>query len=63
MRDTREKSSLSLANPFDRRWVALTALVWLGTAIVMVIIRWGMIRWMNMGDMNDDTMRLLQVRA
>ncbi len=47
---------------FDRHWVALTLLAWLGVAAWSLADRWGQVRWLSLGD-TDDNMRLMQVRA
>ncbi|MBD8469963.1 AcrB/AcrD/AcrF family protein [Sphingomonas sp. CFBP 8765] len=46
----------------DRHWVALTLLAWLGVAAWSLADRWGQVRWLSLGD-TDDNMRLMQVRA
>lgn len=51
-----------LADELDRRWIALTLIVWLAVAIWYVWNDWNMVRWLALGD-TDDNMRLMQVRA
>ena len=46
----------------DRRWVTLTLLVWAVYAAWQLYSDWGLIRWLSLGD-TDDNMRLMQVRA
>lgn len=46
----------------ERRWISLTLLIWLLTAIFLVTYRWARIHWLALGD-TDDNMRLMQVRA
>ena len=45
-----------------RHWVALTLVVWLGVTIWYVWSDWNLVRWLSLGD-TDDNMRLMQVRA
>ncbi|WP_271299708.1 AcrB/AcrD/AcrF family protein [Sphingomonas sp. CV7422] len=45
-----------------RHWVALTLAVWLGVTIWYVWSDWNLVRWLSLGD-TDDNMRLMQVRA
>ncbi len=52
----------SLTDELDRHWVALTLVAWLAIAAWTVFDRWGQIRWLSLGD-TDDNMRLMQVRA
>ncbi len=46
----------------DRHWIALTLIAWVGVAAWSVFDRWGQVRWLSLGD-TDDNMRLMQVRA
>ncbi|WP_267394793.1 MULTISPECIES: AcrB/AcrD/AcrF family protein [unclassified Sphingomonas] len=46
----------------ERHWIALTLLAWLGVTIWYVWSDWNMVRWLSLGD-TDDNMRLMQVRA
>ena len=45
-----------------RHWMALTLVAWAVIAAWFVWDRWGSIRWLALGD-TDDNMRLMQVRA
>jgi hypothetical protein len=51
-----------LRDELDRHWVALTLVAWLAVAAWLMVDRWGQIRWLSLGD-TDDNMRLMQVRA
>ncbi len=51
-----------LRDELDRHWVALTLVAWVAIAAWMLVDRWGQIRWLSLGD-TDDNMRLMQVRA
>jgi hypothetical protein len=46
----------------DRYWIRLTLIAWLGIAIYQVWSDWNLVRWLSLGD-TDDNMRLMQVRA
>ncbi|WP_267382035.1 AcrB/AcrD/AcrF family protein [Sphingomonas sp. GC_Shp_6] len=46
----------------DRRWMALTLLVWAAVTAWYLWSDWNQIRWWSLGD-TDDNMRLMQVRA
>ena len=46
----------------DRHWIRLTLLLWVGVTIFYVASDWNYIRWLSLGD-TDDNMRLMQVRA
>ena len=46
----------------DQHWLRLALIAWVAIAIWFVWQRWGAIRWLALGD-TDDNMRLLQVRA
>jgi len=46
----------------DRHWLRLVLIAWAATAAWYVFDRWGPIRWLGLGD-TDDNMRLMQVRA
>lgn len=50
------------ANTFATHWVRWTVLLWVGTVIALVVIRWQMIHWFNLPD-TDDNMRMMQVRG
>jgi len=50
------------AADLDRQWVALVLVAWVAVAAWFVFDRWGAIRWLALGD-TDDNMRLMQVRA
>lgn len=50
------------ANSFTRYWMRWTALLWLGTVVALVALRWQMIDWFNLPD-TDDNMRMMQVRG
>ena len=52
----------TLLDALDRHWIALTLLAWVVVAAWSVFDRWGQIRWLSLGD-TDDNMRLMQVRA
>ena len=52
----------TLLDALDRHWIALTLLAWVAVAAWSVFDRWGQIRWLSLGD-TDDNMRLMQVRA
>ncbi|WP_374297431.1 AcrB/AcrD/AcrF family protein [Sphingomonas sp.] len=47
---------------FDRHWKLLTLIAWAAITAWFVYDRWNQIRWMSLGD-TDDNMRLMQVRA
>lgn len=47
---------------FDRHWKLLTLIAWAAVTAWFVYDRWNQIRWMSLGD-TDDNMRLMQVRA
>lgn len=51
-----------LLDELDRHWVALTLVAWAAVAAWSFFDRWGQIRWLSLGD-TDDNMRLMQVRA
>ena len=57
----READSGLLAE-LRRHWVALTLVAWVAIAAWFVWDRWGAVRWLALGD-TDDNMRLMQVRA
>jgi hypothetical protein len=46
----------------DRHWLRLVLLAWAATVAWYLFDRWGAIRWLGLGD-TDDNMRLMQVRA
>ncbi|MDE0878263.1 MAG: AcrB/AcrD/AcrF family protein [Sphingomonas bacterium] len=46
----------------DRHWIRLTLLVWVGVTVYYVWSNWGYVRWLSLGD-TDDNMRLMQVRG
>ena len=46
----------------DRHWIRLVLLAWVAVAAWFLWDRWGPIRWLALGD-TDDNMRLMQVRA
>lgn len=46
----------------ERRWIALTLIIWLLTCTFLVSYRWPQIYWFALGD-TDDNMRMMQVRA
>ena len=46
----------------DRDWKSWLLLVWLAYAAWQLIDSWNLIRWLSLGD-TDDNMRLMQVRA
>ncbi len=50
------------AHLLDRYWIRLTLIAWLGIAIYQVWNDWNLVRWLSLGD-TDDNMRLMQVRA
>lgn len=50
------------ARDLDRRWMTLILLCWLVYAAWQVFAGWNQIRWLSLGD-TDDNMRLAQVRA
>ena len=52
----------ALRRMLDRRWMALTLLVWAIATACFVYSQWNQIRWWSLGD-TDDNMRLMQVRA
>lgn len=56
------RSSNTLRGALDRRWQWLVLLFWLATAAWLFIQHWPQIRWLALGD-TDDNMRLMQVRA
>jgi hypothetical protein len=64
----REASSIDppggkgLLAELDRYWVRLVLFAWVAIAAYYVWDRWGPIRWLALGD-TDDNMRLMQVRA
>ena len=51
-----------LRRMLDRRWMALTLLVWAAVTAWYLWSDWNQIRWWSLGD-TDDNMRLMQVRA
>ena len=51
-----------LDDALARHWIALTLVTWLGVMIWYVWNDWNLIRWLSLGD-TDDNMRLMQVRA
>ncbi|MDP1027984.1 AcrB/AcrD/AcrF family protein [Sphingomonas sp. KR1UV-12] len=51
-----------LRRNLDRHWLALVLVAWLAIAAWFVWDRWTGIRWLSLGD-TDDNMRLMQVRA
>ncbi|HVF92794.1 MAG TPA: AcrB/AcrD/AcrF family protein [Sphingomonas sp.] len=51
-----------LRRALDRYWIRLTLVAWLAVAIFHVWSDWNLIRWLSLGD-TDDNMRLMQVRA
>src|SRR4029079_1807219 len=51
-----------IAVAIDRHWRWIVLLVWLGFCAWMVFNRWNQIRWLALGD-TDDNMRIMQVRA
>ncbi|SFP86123.1 hypothetical protein [Sphingomonas rubra] len=51
-----------LRRDLDRRWLLLVLVAWVAVAGWYVFDRWTMIRWLSLGD-TDDNMRLMQVRA
>ena len=58
-----DKVSLhDLRDEIDRHWIRLTLIAWGLVAIWHVWHDWGLIRWLSLGD-TDDNMRLMQVRA
>ena len=50
------------ARLLDRHWIRLTLVAWLVVTIWYVWSDWNMVRWLSLGD-TDDNMRLMQVRA
>ncbi len=50
------------ARGLDRYWIRLTLAVWLAVTIWYVWSDWNLVRWLSLGD-TDDNMRLMQVRA
>ncbi|MET0269934.1 MAG: AcrB/AcrD/AcrF family protein [Sphingomonas sp.] len=48
--------------PFSRQWPRWTALVWLLAAVALIVTKWAAIRWLALGD-TDDNLRLAQVNA
>ncbi len=50
------------ARALDRHWLRYTLLAWLAVAIWYVASDWNLVRWLSLGD-TDDNMRLMQVRA
>ena len=46
----------------DSHWVRLVLIAWGAVALWFLVDRWGAIRWLALGD-TDDNMRLMQVRA
>lgn len=51
-----------LDDALARHWIALTLVTWLGVMVWYVWNDWNLIRWLSLGD-TDDNMRLMQVRA
>lgn len=47
---------------FSRHWLRWLLLLWLFTAVGLVLYRWPQINWFALGD-TDDNMRMMQVRA
>jgi hypothetical protein len=47
---------------FSRHWLRWLLLLWVLTAVGLVIYRWPQINWFALGD-TDDNMRMMQVRA
>ncbi|WP_413060687.1 AcrB/AcrD/AcrF family protein [Sphingomonas carotinifaciens] len=58
----KEASLGRLEAGFDRHWKLLTLIAWAAVTAWFVYDRWNQIRWMSLGD-TDDNMRLMQVRA
>ena len=58
----RQPVRATLLDALDRHWIALTLIAWVAVAAWSVFDRWGQIRWLSLGD-TDDNMRLMQVRA
>ena len=60
----RGKFAMDDAKPdfLARHWKAILFLVWLATAVALLIYRWKAIQWFALGD-TDDNMRIMQVRA
>jgi hypothetical protein len=52
----------ALRRELERRWLAFVILAWIVVSAWFVYDRWGAIRWLSLGD-TDDNMRLMQVRA
>jgi hypothetical protein len=52
----------ALRRELERRWLAFVVLVWIVASVWFVYDRWSAIRWLSLGD-TDDNMRLMQVRA
>ena len=57
-----ESGLTGLRRDLDRRWLALVLVAWVAVAAWYVFDRWTLIRWLGLGD-TDDNMRLMQVRA
>lgn len=51
-----------LRRDLDRYWLALVLVAWLALSAWYVCDRWTAIRWLSLGD-TDDNMRMMQVRA
>jgi hypothetical protein len=52
----------ALRRELERRWLAFVVIAWIAASAWFVYDRWGAIRWLSLGD-TDDNMRLMQVRA
>src|SRR5689334_15122540 len=50
-----------ISETFARHWRLWVVLVWLGTALYLAYVRWGMILGFLLPD-TDDNMRMMQVR-
>ena len=51
-----------LSAELDRHWVRLVLIIWALTVVYYVWSDWGYVRWLSLGD-TDDNMRLMQVRG
>lgn len=47
---------------FSRHWPRWTAAAWLLAAVALIVTKWGAIRWLGLGD-TDDNLRLAEVNA
>lgn len=59
---TSETGRSAIERELDRHWIRWALIAWLVTAAYFLFDHWGAVRWLSLGD-TDDNMRLMQVRA